>query len=495
MSKELKEIWRHSRVYGLGRLLDRLSALCLIPVLVHVLPPVEWGIYLLVLVVMELVAIAPGGLLQAMVRLYFDHDRSVHRREVIGTTLVLLAAIACLLVALAWPLAQVATALIGVDPSYLTAFAIGVVTIVFNLLLELDLNICRVRKQSAIFMCASLARSLLQFGLSIFFVVAWDFGVLGVIFGHLIAAVSVSLLITAVILRREGFAFSAAVAREIVRIGLPLAPAGLGRSALTLIERFLIHAVAGTAALGVYGLGSRLAEQLRILMVGPFSDIWQVRLMELSSKPRSRAEFHRVQVFFLALLAAAALGLSVFSVEIVMVIADQSYWQAAMIVPLLALGQLVRPVSYFFQSALLERKKTGCLPIIDWATVVVGAGALYLLIPIYGMLGAAVAMLIAYSCRLVGSVWFAARYTDFARLFPWGSYLGILALAIAFFGLTMAIAGSQVTLSAVALKGLILLGFPLALYLGPIFTLSERALMRQQVQKVVKGISGATLGR
>ena len=495
MSSELRQIWQHSRVYGFGRLLDRLSALCLIPVLVHVLSPMEWGVYLLILVTMEMVAVVPAGLFPAMVRLYFDEDRSHHRRQVIGTTLSLMAAIACLLVVSAWPLAQMASDLIDVDPHYVSALAVGLVTVVFNLLFEFDLSVCRVQKRSTIFMCSSLARSLLQFGLSIFLVTALDLGVLGVILGHLLASASVSLLITTVILRREGFDFSAAVAKELLQVGLPFAPAGLARSALNLVERYLIHAVAGTAVLGIYGLGSRLAEQLRVLMAGPFSDIWQVRLMELSENPDSKADFHRVLVFFLALLATAALGLSLFAAEIVMVIADQSFWRAAEIVPILVFGQLVRPVNYFFQSALLERKKTGFLPIIDWATVAVGALAVYLLIPVYGMHGAAVAMLIAYSCRLGGSVWCVTRCSDFARLFPWGSYLGILGFAILFYGVAIAVAGSQVTLAALALKGLFLLGFPLALYLGPVFTHGERAMMRRHVQRLVKGISGAALRR
>lgn len=495
MSTELKQMWQHSRVYGLGRVLDRVSALLLIPVLVHVLPPEDWGVYLLILVVMELVAVAPAGLLSAMIRLYFDDDRPEHHRQVVGATLAILAAIAGLLAVLAWPVALIASELIGTGRVHAPAFAVAVVAVIFNLLFELGLNYFRVRKRSVVFMAASLSRSLLQFCVSIFLVVVWDLGVLGVVLGHLFAAAVVSLPTTAMILRREGFAYSTATVREIVRVGLPLAPAGLARSTLELVERYLVHSLAGTAVLGVYGLGSRLAEQLRILMAGPFSDIWQVRLMELSADPDSKADFHRVQVFFLALLATAALGLSVFAVEVVMVIADRSYWQAATVVPLLALGQLVRPVNYFFQSALLERKRTGCLPLINWATVAIGAVALTLLIPPYGMLGAAGAILIAQSCRLAGSVWFTARCSDFARLFPWGSYLGILALAAGFYVLTMVVAGVGVTLVGLLLKGLCLLGFLVALYLAPIFTGGERTMMRRQARKLLTRIIALSPGR
>lgn len=490
MSHELREIWQHSRVYGLGRLLDRMSALCLIPILVHVLSPEEWGIYLLILVVMEFIAVAPAGVLSAMIRLYFDDDRSDHRRQVVGTTLSFLGAIACLLAVLAWPLALAATALTGLGQAHVPAFTVAFATIIFNLLFELGLDYFRIQKKSVIFMCASLTRSLLHFGLSIFLVVAWDLGVLGVIIGHFFAAAGVSLTLALFIILREGLAFSPLVAREMLRVGLPLAPAGLGRSSLGLIERYLVNALAGTAVLGVYGLGSRLAEQLRILMAGPFSDIWQVRYMEVSGQAGSQGEFHRVQVFFLALLATAALALSVFSIEIVMVIADRSYWQAAAIVPLISLGQLVRPVNYFFQTALLERKKTKYLPIINWAAVAIGAIALYGLIPGYGMFGAAVAMLIAQSCRFGGSVWCAARHSDYARLFPWGSYLGILSLAIVFYLLTIATAGSVATLGAFAVKCVFLLGFLLALYAGPVFTPSERALIRRQIKKLIKRLSG-----
>ena len=56
MFSELKLILRHSLVYGTGRLLDRLAALLLIPILVHHLSPEEWGVYLLILAVAEILA-------------------------------------------------------------------------------------------------------------------------------------------------------------------------------------------------------------------------------------------------------------------------------------------------------------------------------------------------------------------------------------------------------------------------------------------------------
>jgi O-antigen/teichoic acid export membrane protein len=286
-----------------------------------------------------------------------------------------------------------------------------------------------------------------------------------------------------------------------LRLGLPLIPAWLGRSALDFVDRGLVNALGGTAMLGLYALGARLAEQLRMLMSGPFSDIWRVRMMERASRPEAAAEFNRAQVFFLALMSLAVFALSALAPEIVKVIAAPAFQGAAAAVPLLALSHLLRTVAYHFQLGLLERKRTGSLPVVNWSTVALGALALWLLIPPFGVVGAAAAILLAQACRLVLSAWFAALHSDYARLFPWRSYAGLLTLTVVFMALAASIdhtAGDwPASLAAApgwlwpgwqattAKLGLICLFVP-ALLLGPVFTAEERRFMREGLRTLLR---------
>lgn len=486
MSAELALIWRHGRVYAFGRVLDRLAALCLIPILVHVLSPEEWGIYAIILVVSEVLAVAPMGVLYTMIRLYFDDQAEGHRRRVIGTTFLLLAAAAVVLTLLAWPLARLTVWALLDQPAHVLAFTLANLGIAFNLLFELELDYLRAEKRSVVFVVVTLARSLLQFALSIALVVVWHLGVIGVVLGQLAAVILVSLPLAAAMIARFGLTYDPAVASEMARIGLPLIPAWLGRSALDFVDRGLVNALGGTAMLGLYALGARLADQLRTLMTGPFSDIWRVRLLERASRAEAAVEFNRAQLFFLALLALAVLALSAFAPEIVALIAAPAFQGAAEAVPLLALSHLLRTVAYHFQLGLLERKRTGSLPFVNWSTVALAALALWLLIPRFGILGAAAAILLAQAGRLALSAWFAALHSDYVRLFPWRSYCGILSLSVAFYAAIAAVSGAEISPVGVLVKLALLAAFTAALYLCPIFTAAERGAMRRSLRRLAR---------
>ncbi len=491
MTSELNVIWQHSRIYGLGRLIDRLAALLLIPILVHALTPEQWGIYALILVVTEMLTVVPMGIFYTMVRIYFDHDDDDHRRRIVATTLALLLMSSTVLVALAWPFAWAACQVVFGNQDHRGLFVTANFGVVFVLLFEIGLDYFRLKKRSGLFICATLTRSLLQFSVSIFLVVVWNMGVLGVVLGHLVAVAAVSLPVGAFMALANGVRLNRPLVADMIKLGLPLSPTGLARSLLQLVERYLINLFAGTAVLGIFALATRLADQLRLLLSGPFSDIWEVRLMEIADQPEKAREFNRVLVYFLCVLAAAVLALSVYAPEIIMLVSDRSFWSAADVVPVLAFAVLIRLVNYHFQVCIIQRKQTWYLVIVSWSVIVVGAAALLVLVPAFGLIGAAWAVLLTQACRLALSVTFAARCSTYVALFPWRSCATILAFTLAAYLAAHFAIGSGVSVSGILLKAALLGLFGLAIYVGPVFTAQERRLISTGIKTRLAKLLGS----
>jgi len=78
---EAKTIWKHTRVYGLGNVLNRVAAFLLIPVLLHSLSVEQWGAYALIVVVTELLVHVFAVISDGMARVYFDYDDDEGRQE------------------------------------------------------------------------------------------------------------------------------------------------------------------------------------------------------------------------------------------------------------------------------------------------------------------------------------------------------------------------------------------------------------------------------
>jgi len=468
MSSELKTIWRHGRVYGLGSLLNRLAGLLLIPVILHVLPTAEWGVYAIVIAVGGLLSVPAISVIDTLMRLYHENADRHRRRRVVSTVLLMLVGLCALFALLSYPIASAVGALVFGHQEHFWVLVTGVFAMAFDNLLSLVLDYFRLRKWSGWFVVATLSRSVAQFGLSILFVVL----------GALIATAAVSLPLAGFVLSRVGLAFDRGIAREVLGLGLPLVPAWLSKSAYPLVERFMLSVLAGIGGVGVFALATRLAEQLAVLMYGPFSDIWQVRLMELAQDPARAAAFNRVYLYFLFALTSAALGLALFAPELVMVISDRAYWDAAWILPLLALGQILYAVNHHFEICIIQIRRTGFLAAINCSGVALAVALLYLLTSRFGLAGAAVAAVAAQLYRLVTAVWFTARCSDYARLFPWRSGSLLVGLAGLAFVAGLAVTGQTVTLAGLLLKALLCGGFAASVYWGPVLTDGERSAIR-----------------
>jgi O-antigen/teichoic acid export membrane protein len=471
---EARSLWRQGRVYALGNVLERVVAFLLLPVLVHTLTPAEWGVYAIMVATGQLLMVVPAGLLDPFLRLYFERDDPAARHRVVSTAFGLLLGFSLLVAMLAWPIALGTADLLFGSREHARAFLVGNLAVAFALAFQVELDYLRLVKRAGTFVAVTLLRSLGQLALAIFLVVVGGQGVLGMALASLLATAAAALTLGGWILTRTGIVFHAATARAMLGLGLPLAPAWLARGALETVERTLLQQFASTAALGLFSLAQKLADQLRLLLSAPLASVWGVRVMEAGDAESPTADLHRVLLYATVVLGAAAVALGLFGPEIVGLIAAAEFGSAASLLPLLALAQLIEPLHLHFESVLLERKWNRVMPLVHGGTLLVSAAALLLLVPRQGVAGAAVAVVLAQGARLAVLAALARRASVPARRFPWGGWWTIVALAAAATGSGVVLAGGRTTLAAAAVKVALCASFLALALLGPAFTASER---------------------
>lgn len=89
MASELKNIVKHTKIYGLGNILNRAAGLVLLPVYVNVLTPDEYGLYSLVAITMEIVSVLlVMGLGNTLVRFYVNCKNDIERHEIVSTAFI-----------------------------------------------------------------------------------------------------------------------------------------------------------------------------------------------------------------------------------------------------------------------------------------------------------------------------------------------------------------------------------------------------------------------
>ncbi len=199
------------------------------------------------------------------------------------------------------------------------------------------------------------------------------------------------------------------------RYGLPLALAGSARFLLDSGDRFLIERFLGLNAVANYSVPYDLAQRLADGLFAPAGLAVMPILFRLwASEGRAvTSQFASTVLTYMVSIAipVAALYL-MFNQEIIVLLASGKYRESARLSPLILPGVLLSSMSFIAAAGLTVGRKTGVLALNVCSAAVLNLALNLLLIPVWGLSGAAVATTVAYGVLLVANVWWSRSVLD-----------------------------------------------------------------------------------
>jgi O-antigen/teichoic acid export membrane protein len=428
---ESKTIMRHGRIYGLASLVNRSAGLILLPVYTHVLTPGEFGLYASIVLVTDILSVVLGmGLGRALVRLHVEQQDDAGKGAVLGTALAAYAGTSLLIALLAYPVSLIAsTYLFGLENDT-WVFAWAIWGLIPSTLFNLQLNYIIVLKRSGLYLFISVIKAVLLTGLNLGLVVFFDQGVFGIVLATLIGSSIVSLIILVDMYRTTSMSLSRPVLVSLLRFGGPLVPTVMLDTIQSSLDRYFIGSLQGAVALGHYGLGLRVTSLLNLFVASPFLQIWGIRQLEVLQTEEKNHELPKIFFRFMVALIGLSVALSLFSNEVIGIIAAEAYAPAAAALPWLACVQVLGALRSLGDLGLYHAKKTSPLIVISFISLLVGT-PLYWIAAVYtGITGVAAVFAGVMLVRTVLTLFWADRYDGFIRLFPWHSLVAIGALAV-----------------------------------------------------------------
>lgn len=252
--------------------------------------------------------------------------------------------------------------------------------------------------------------------------------------------------------------------------GLPLVPAGLAAWIMTLADRYFLQFLSTPTELGLYSLGYKFGMVVQALIVGPFTLAWAPFLWSVAKEKNAKEVYSSVLTYFVLVGMFATLVLSVLSREVLMVMVTPPFYSAYKAIPLIALSYVLYGCYFVFNPGMLIAKKTKYAALIVGAGAIVNLGLNYLLIPGYGMMGAAVATVISYLLLPIGLFFLSRRYYPIE--YEWSRIAKILLAAVPVYIGSIFIINDSAIIAGV-LKLLSLLGFPILLFVFKFFKAEE----------------------
>ena len=250
------------------------------------------------------------------------------------------------------------------------------------------------------FVLIGAVRLLIQLSLNILFVVYLGYGALGVLYSSLIASIILSVYLSISSIRYSGLSFSVTIFKELVHYGMPLLFSHLGAFILTFSDRYFIKAYFDLKEVGLYSLGYKFGIIVTILL-GPFFTQWAIEMFEIDKREDREKIFVNIFNFIFILFLGVIYVESIYIKEAIKIIAAPEYLMSYTVVPIICLAYYFSMLVYYVRAGIMITKVTRYFAYSTAIAVAVNIGLNFLLIPYYGMYGAAISTLISFYVRFI----------------------------------------------------------------------------------------------
>ncbi|GIU93770.1 MAG: polysaccharide biosynthesis protein [Gaiellaceae bacterium] len=455
LGAELRRLGKHSAIYGLGGLISRILAVLLLPLYTRYLTPSDYGkVETLIALTTVIGIVLRLGIHSAFFRFTFDSPDPERRRVVLRTSFWFTMGMATLGLGLGLlvsaPLADLLFGSAG-DAELVAAALVGLWA---GMNYEQISSVFRVEERSVAFVTASVANILLTVGATLLLVVAFEQGPLGVIVGNFTG----TLLVYAVLLgyRREqlGLQFDRSLLREMNRFGIPLMPTALFLWTTNFSDRLFLGQLADVREVGLYSVGVRIASAM-VLILTAFRLAWPAFAYSIEDDREAKRTYAFVLTYLVTFTTWVATALALLSPWIVDWLAAPAFATSSRVVGPLAFSTVAFAGYVVVAIGVGRAKRTQFNWVVTGAAAVVNIALNLVLIPPYGMMGAAIATIAAYATMFATMAWWAQR------IFP-VPYQWRRVLTAAGTGIALAVVGKLVDAGLPLALALVVL-YPLAL--------------------------------
>jgi O-antigen/teichoic acid export membrane protein len=480
MLDELKALLKHTSVYGVGNLLNKLVGFLLIPFYTHYLTPGDYGTLELLDLSVALFGLAVMMWMNAaIIRYYYEYEDRKNRSEVIGTILVMAFLVGIVSTACGITFSRQLSSLILKSPIYYKFFWFLSITFCFSTLNSVSFSYLRAKQRSGLVTTLSVVTMLLSLGLNIYFIAILKTGVIGILYSTLITTALSATVLTVYTLREIDLRFSFSKLKAIAIFGAPLVITSLSAFALNFSDRFFLQRFTNVSTVGIYALGYKFAFMMSFLIVQPFDMIWSSRMYDVAKRPNGADLFSRIFRYYSLVLIAVALGISLIIKDLIGIVAAPSFHDAYKIVPVVALAYVFQGSYRFMVGGIYVEKKTRSIGMISAASLALNLILNYLLIPHFAAMGAAWAT--ALSFLFMAGLSYVVSERVHPVSYRLGAFFVAIAVAAVLYWCTVKISIPSIFLST-SLKFVVFISFPVVLYLIGFFNKDEVDTAKRTVQ-------------
>lgn len=384
-------------------MLPQVSGFILLPIYTSYLSTEEYGIVESMLVLGVILSVFFSMATErSMFRLYFDYKSEEEKKVFLGNVFSLIlgfSSIVLLIVFLFRNLIGQVYDSIEFMPYYVLAIANAYV-MTFAFIPE---TLFQVKQKAVNFIIMSSVSFFLGVAFILYFVVVLDEGAEGLLKGKLIGNLIMFPAYIYIVVKNSTFVLKKEVLKNILAFSLPMVPTLLTAWVLNMSNRIFIEQYFSLKEVGVFSLAFKISSVTTILLGAMFTAYNPV-FFQLASEENqvvAKDKINKTNTSIIVFAFVLCFGVAFFSKELITFFLDEKFVEAANIVPLIVLSNFFIQISGLYNLMIYQSKKSTIIMSISIIGALFSVLFNFMLIPVYGIFGAALAAIITALIILV----------------------------------------------------------------------------------------------
>ena len=395
--EKFKETGKHGLIYGLGSVLQKTVGFFLLPLYTTKFTTSSYGILGLIVTTGSVLSVVfTLGINYGLLRSYYDYKDSENRKMVITTSflIALLSALSLLIMGIL--LSEKLSFIFFQTADYKIHFILIVLIAFFEIMNVVPIVVMRIRMKSLQYIIFQVLIFATGVGVIIYLINVRKWDILGSLAGLLLMQVLTTLFFYINIRKDFILKISKEEVKKMLLLGLPLIPTSLSAFVYNSIDKYFLNYYSELEVLGLYNLAYNFGHIVTVVLGTPIALIWPIMYLSVKEHKNARDFYSRALTYSLFIALFLFLLVSLLAKEAIMIFSNENFWGAYTVLPIIVFTYSLWSLRKIISVAVTVKRKTMYTAIANISGAVINIGLNFIMIPRYGMIGAAYATFISF---------------------------------------------------------------------------------------------------
>lgn len=407
--------------YGMGSAASKLLAFIMLPLLTAYLAPVDYGVSAMLnwctFLLQPVFSLGIGG---GMALVYFQRPDREWRDTVLGSAVLLLAISVASLILIMLLSGTYASLWVLSDSRHKQLLDIAVIGLACAIVATPFQLYYQFEEKARTFAVQAIFASVVTGVLTVFLLVLLKQGLRGVVLADMTGKAILLAIVCVGPLVAGRLRFSRGVIRLILRNSVPLIPSFLCLFVMQQTGYFVLKECSNLEAVGIFTLGTNIGMAINLL-VSAFQTAWVPFFMSyLTKQEEAESLFGNITwYYFLTMGSITILGFGA-SRLFILLFTSAAFERAYLVIGCSALSQVLLGVFTLLLPGMYYRQDVKYVTVLQAAAALVGVLINLLLVPLFGLTGAAVSLVLTSATLVLLTYQWNLHRKNYVQIrYPW----------------------------------------------------------------------------